>query len=234
MPKKKFKQKISIAIFWGILIISFVFFATLIVLKAHGYQLNWKNWQIIKTGMIVLNGQPKDVNIRVNQKFLANFPEQISNLTPDNYNIVISKNDYQSWQKNIMVEPGQAEVYENIVLFLQKPIDKAVPENILPEKILTEYQNRSQDLKVAENEIFWQEKLISRFSNKVLSVSFYPDSQHIVFQQNREIRIIDLDGSNNVFLFNLDSSEPSVFTFRDDGKTIIYLDSGAIKAKAIR
>ncbi|MBM2821246.1 MAG: hypothetical protein HW405_1006, partial [Candidatus Berkelbacteria bacterium] len=93
---------------------------------------------------------------------------------------------------------------------------------------------RSQDIKINETEIFWQDNLISRFGSKILAASFYPDSKHIIFQEATEIRIIDLDGSNNVLLVSLKSNEPTAFTFQNNGKTLIYLDGGQIFAKTIR
>ncbi|MBM2820846.1 MAG: hypothetical protein HW405_606, partial [Candidatus Berkelbacteria bacterium] len=75
---ERIRKKILSIIFWGFLFVSFVFFATLIILKANGYQLNWNNWNIIETGMIVIDGQPKDVDIKMNQKYFKNLPEQFS------------------------------------------------------------------------------------------------------------------------------------------------------------
>ena len=119
----KFKQKLFkrflFIIFWLILIISFCFFAILIILKANGYEINLKSRKIIKTGMIILDGDPKNAAIYLNQeKLLMNLPGRITHLTPGNYEITISLAGYNSWQKSITVYSGKASVYQNITLLL--------------------------------------------------------------------------------------------------------------------
>jgi len=215
--------------------LSFLFFAFLIVLKANGYQLNYQNWKIIKTGMIVLNGDPKDVTIKMNNKILkGGLPKRISNLAAGTYEITISHKDYQGWDKVIKVDSGLAATYSDIILFKDVPEEQALPENTNIEKLGAEYTNATRDLTIKEREIYFRENLITRFSQKVLALAFYPDNKHIIYQIQNELRVIDLDGSNNKLLITLAATEPSIFTFINNDATIIYLDEGTIKAKNIR
>lgn len=232
---KKLKKILLISLFWGILSLSFLFFAFLILLKANGYQLNYQNWKIIKTGMIVLGGDPKDVTIKINNKVLkGGLPERISNLPAGTYEITISHQDYQDWGKVIKLDPGIAIVYDDIILFKAAPEDQVLPENINIEKLGAEYTNAARDLTIKDSEIYWRENLITRFSQKILAASFYPDNKHIIYQIQNKLRVIDLDGSNNRLLVTLSNAEPSIFGFRNNGATILYLDEGVIKAKNIR
>jgi predicted XRE-type DNA-binding protein len=233
MTRKKIKKVAISIVFWAILIISFCFFAFLIILKANGYQFDYRYWRIEKTGMIILDGQPKNVDIKLNQKYLSDFPERISNLSPGYYSINIFKDDYHSWQEDIHLEAGQAVAREKIVLFYQEPIENKNYQQIPAATILDEYQSANKKLIVKDREIFYQDKLISRFSQDIDSAALTSDGNHIVFQQNNGLHVMDINGTNNITLFNLSSSEPIIFTFRESGKVIIYLDAGQIYAKTI-
>lgn len=213
--------------------VSFAFFSVLIILKANGYQLNWRYWKITKTGMIILDGDPQDVKVKINQKYLEGFPLRLSNLTPGSYEVTVTKAGYQSWQKNFNVGEGRAVIIENIVLFLQEPRDATKPD-LSPQQVANEFQNFTNQIEIKGDELHWQNNLVTRFGSQVLSAVIYPDNSHFIVQLNNEIRVIDLDGSNNLLLFKLTSSEPTAITFRDNGRTIIFLDNGQIGAKTIR
>jgi len=232
---KKLKKILLISVFWGILSLSFLFFAFLIVLKANGYQINYQNWKIIKTGMIILNGEPKDVTIKMNNKILkGGLPKRISNLSAGTYEITISHQDYQEWSKVIKVDSGLAASFDDIILFKDAPEERALPENLNIEKLGAEYINANRDLTIKDSEIYFRKNLITRFSQEVLAASLYSDNKHIIYQIQNELRIIDLDGSNNKLLINLSGTEPSMFSFRDNGAEILFLDGDTIKAKNIR
>jgi len=232
---KRFKKMLLIILFWAVLAASFLFFAFLIFLKANGYQLNYKTWHIIKTGMIILNGEPNDVTIEINHKILkTGFPERLSNLTIGAYDIEISRENYQGWSKTVKVEPGLALINEDIILFRNEPSEQDLPENITVDKLRGQFSSAARDLRIEDTEIFLNDILVTRFSQKILAATMYPDNKHIVFQTGSELRVIDIDGSNNKLLINLESAEPSVFSFTNNGSTIIYLDEGILKARNIR
>ncbi|KKQ74665.1 MAG: hypothetical protein US94_C0001G0066 [Berkelbacteria bacterium GW2011_GWB1_38_5] len=227
--------------FWTILIVSFIFFSALIVLKANGYQLNYKNWNLTKTGMILLDGTPNDALIRVNNKTFTNgFPLKLSNLALARYDINVSKDGYNSWQKDILVNPGMAIAYRDIVLFLQNP-KELNNNNLTSEEIIQEAGDLTSNIKTNKTEIFIDERIITRFSTNILAAYYYPDKQHIIVQiekennQNQtELRVIDIDGSNNQYLFDLASKSPAPITFRKNGEELYYIEADLVKSKTIR
>ncbi len=232
--KEKIKRIIVSVIFWTLTIISFLFFASLVILKANGIQLNWKSLELSKTGMIILSGEPRDVELKVNQKYLTGLPEAISNLTPGNYNVTITKEGYISWQKNIVVLSGQATGDENIILFLKDPIEITTPENYTSDKIVSDFQKKSVNITLNDTEVYLDEILITRFNSRVVSATSYTDNRHIVYQINNEIKVMDLNGQNQVTLTTLTSQEPATWTFKDNGKTFVYLDNGEVFSRTIR
>lgn len=234
MNKKDKKIKIGILIFWFVLIASFVFLAFFVHLKANGWRVNWRTWQLIKTGMIALDGTPDSAEVKINGKIYSRtLPIKIRDLAPGYYDITVSASGYQEWQQLVYVEPGKAGLYQNIVLFLKNPQEASVPTNMTAENLEESFQNQTKNLKISGSEIYYQDKFITRFSQNVLAAIIYSDNNHFIFQQNDEIRAIDFDGSNNQFLFKLSVPVATSFTIKNSGKTLYYLDQGNILAKNI-
>lgn len=233
--KSRIRRKILFILFWIILIVTFCFSAFLIVLKAQGYQLNYKHWKIIKTGMIILNGEPNDSDVFLGGEDLKRgLPLRLANLVPGTYTIVISKENYQNWERKILVEAGKAANFSDILLFSKTAQDYQTNEVFTLDKLTGEARAYQTDLQVSGSEIIYQGKLVTRFSQDITAAFLYPDNKHIVFQLGKEIRVIELDGSNNTLLFKQENPDSTVITFRNSDKTIIYLDGENIRAKTIR
>jgi len=200
-------------------------FSTWLILLSQGYKINWAARKIQETGTIYLKSNPKNVNILLNNKLISKkTPCKISELLPGRYDVEISLPNFQSWKKNFNVESGLVNVDENIILFYQNPkvanptqqeIDKFNTNNIL-----------SSLLKISENEIWYEDQLVTRVSAKVESAFLYFDSFHIVYQSNNQLRIIGLDGSNDVKIADLNTNKPiKIFStskalFFSDGEQI--------------
>lgn len=233
--KPKWLKRFLYIIFWMILISSFCFFAFLIILKANGYTINLKSRKIIKTGMIILDGKPKNATIYLNQeKIMTTLPGKITNLFPGDYEVTISYQGYKSWQRSIIVLPGKASAYQNIMLFLEITENISDPLKINLENFKNEAQNNTQAIELMGAEIYLNERLITRFSQNITAAFVFPDKYHLVVQIEDEILIIDLDGSNIQSLFKLSSKTPTSVVFRDSGKTIYYLENDQIYGKIIQ
>ena len=230
---KKLQKKIGIYLFWFILITSFCFFAVLIILKANGWQLNHRNWNLVQTGMIVLNSQSQSTTVKVNGKiYESNYPIKISNLSPGYYDVQVTAEKYQGWQKTVEVKQGFASINDNIVLFLESPSETDVPSNITLENL--QKGTPKPELEVRQKEIFYQGNFVTRFSEDIVMATLYTDNHHIIFQFADELRVIDLDGSNNKLLAKLTSIEPTSVSFDDNGKIIYFIDQNKVLGKIIR
>lgn len=229
----KIKKLFLVGLFWALLIISFCFFSSIIILKANGYSVNISTWEIKKTGMIVLDADPRGTII-MDAKQLKNqhFPSRISNLNEGTYNIEITQPGYQSWERVISVVRGQASVFNHILLFKDVPSETNAPQQLTATEVAAEMTGYQAGLTVNGTEIFWQNKLVTRFSQNVAGAVSYPDSAHIVFQVGDQIRVMDLDGTNNKLLFKIETPEPTSLSFRQGGSIVVYWDTKDSKAKA--
>lgn len=235
MNKKDVLPKIKLFIFWLVLTVSFIATAVIVHFQANGWQINYQTWELVKTGMISLDGEPNNVEVKINSKVYANsLPIKIRNLQPGYYDVQISAPDYQPWQVTARVEPGMASIYPYIMLVFENAQDSLVPNNITKEKVKNEQQKQSRNIKIQGSEVYWQDKLVTRFSSDILGVVATTDNNHLIFQQANEIRTVDINGANNQLLFKLANSQPTAFYISNNNRTIYYLDQDAVFAKLIR
>lgn len=147
MTKAK-KIKLSFIFFWIVLITSFVFLATFLIVFANGYNLNTKSMHLQKTGIIALYGKTDNpVNVSVNNtEKSVNLPKKYSRLTPGRYNVKISKNNYQDWFLIVDLEGGQAISIDNITLFYKPENVNMATSEAKKEKIIDEHNKQKKIL----------------------------------------------------------------------------------------
>lgn len=216
--------------------------STYLILLANGYIINLKSKSISKTGMIYLKTDPRDVQIYLNDNLNSSkSPTRISNLNSGRYDVKITKDNYQDWQKTLVVEEGLVNIEDNIVLFLKNPVDYPVTDEEkeafgkLPNQLL------NTDVKIVDGSEIWvpdpdnagKEKLVTRLSTPIKNAIYYSDKQHILFQTKNEIHVVDLDGSNNLKLIALPSEDTSAFFVDQRGENLYYSTQGEIKKAKI-
>lgn len=231
--KKETRVKIYFIVFWIFLVTSFMGLAFFILTEATGYRINWQTYHLEMTGLISLDGIPKDVEIKVNGKtHPGGLPIKLTKILPGQYEIIITKKDYSPWSKLYNVAGGQAYEDKKIYLFVSKPI---VKETIAytKEQITDNFKSQTGRLTTLNNEIWYKNELVSRFSNVLHGAILANDRNHIYFQLGNELRVIELDGKNNTKLLDLPVSEEMIFSLIGDDK-IVYIHQDKIYEILIR
>lgn len=232
MKKKKIFSVVLVIIF-GLL---FVAVAGFLLILANGYKINLQAKKIQKTGMIYLKTEPKDVEIFLDDKLIAEkTPARLGYLLPKRYTVLIKKDEFNSWSKTLSVESGQVEVNQNIIFFKNEPkMITASRDDVIALDNYKKDNGETLGLKTKDGEIWWGKDLITRMSEPVLNLSFIADKNHILFQINKEIRVMDLDGTNNFKLLELSSATSTIWVLTDGGKYIIYRDGDLVKKAELR
>ncbi len=202
-----------------------------------GYKINWQNLSIKHTGIIYLLYSPRDADVFVDGKLQnASSPYNIS-LSPGYYQAEIKKNGYVTWFNNIKVSADQVSSNKNIVLFKIAPKVSVLSDQsaiaTIDAPIDTLVKNPTGELKTTDYEIYVGENLVTRFSEKISNVIWYPGSEYIAYQQDDEIRIIEKNGTNDIALVKLSSSTPTKFIFSWDGSLLLYKDGSEYKRAEI-
>jgi hypothetical protein len=124
-------------IFAWTLIIAFVIIAPAIALYSMGYRLsrdNTANPIITSTGGVRINTRiPYEITI--NNKFESKSPLLKVGLSPQDLDVALSLDGYQSWAKKISIQPSLVQLISDVTLFpsepdLKKFTDLSVAKNI--------------------------------------------------------------------------------------------------------
>lgn len=103
----------------------FIIVTPLITLYATGYRYNFKNNRIEKTGIIHIETLPKDAKVYINDKYIDDTPARFIKLLPDKYKVVVQKEGYHPWKKEVVVQSNLTSFYKDITLFKNNlPINK--------------------------------------------------------------------------------------------------------------
>jgi len=89
----------------------------ILILDTTGYRYNLKKNTLEKTGILVLNSQPENAEIILNGKYKDQTPARLTKLLPDQYNIEVKKDGYQTWRQKLEVKSNLTTFDEDIVLF---------------------------------------------------------------------------------------------------------------------
>ncbi len=243
------KQNIMLGVLSRVsFIVIFLILSSFIIMLANGYTYNWANYSFQHTAIISLNTKPEKVTASINgkKKTFTHSPIKFAYLAPGNYYIEAQKPGYASWSKTVAVRSGEAVSFPYVILFLnsteahQASIQAAdllvsrVPDttdlDVRGNEIWVRPLNRTYPIPIADNTFL----LVSRFSVPIKKAIWLPNKTHILFQLDREIHIIDRDGSNDIVLAKLENDQPSDFLTTSDGKNLIYGDGTHILQKKIQ
>lgn len=119
-------------------LLAFFLITPLVMLYAAGYKFTLSAshpFQIQKTGMLIVDTEPKGARIYLNgepQQFFINklfskdegymtSPAKIKNLLPGEYDVRISMSGYMDWQKKLAIKAGESTFAEDVYLFKNNP-----------------------------------------------------------------------------------------------------------------
>jgi len=158
-------------VLYTIFILLFIVITPLISLYASGYKFG-SGFNLQKTGMLVIDTEPRGAKIYLNGKIEKNFfrsvltnnqslittPAKIKNLLPGEYDVKLETSGHWTWQKKLKIESGKTTFIEDVDLFknnLPLIVKHDVYKNIIlsPDKTnLLTLANKGIDLIKIENE----------------------------------------------------------------------------------
>jgi len=223
-----------------ILFILIAVVGTYLILVANGYIFNLEARKIEQTGMIYLKSDPRNVDIYLNGVLkTTKTPAKLAELLKGGYEVSISKDGYHEWFKFYLVEKGLVNADGDIILFLENP--EIVPATEEETKNFESYPQKlaGNNIEIRNDNEIWikalnqneDDTLVTRLSDKIKNAVYYSDKKHIIYQVKNELRIVDLDGTNNIKLVSLSSEEKSNFLVDENGQYLFFTDNGLKKAR---
>lgn len=116
-----------------IAVLLFLFVAVMFIVYSWGYRWDQKEWKFVKTGGLYLRVYNSKPEIYLNNQYLKKATPGLlssgiflSNLIPDNYSLKIIKQNYFSWEKEVVVEPQMVTTFSSIILLPKNPLSKII------------------------------------------------------------------------------------------------------------
>lgn len=201
--------------------------APALVFYATGYRYDFNNKAFRKIGMIIVESEPKNASISINDKYRANTPSRIKNLLPGEYSVKVTKDNFNSWGKKLTVESKKVTWAANIKLFYQNPIANKLTNfqiedfNLAPnskEAIIFSKQEDKSELYLINLETKETKKILdTNTQNTLLNIEdskninfsnfkWSPDSKKLILSRDKKntsnLLVINLQETNNSFSFN--------------------------------
>lgn len=229
-----------------------IFFALapIVVLYAQGYKFDFKRGQMVKTGVLFLESKPKGADIYLNGKKQKNkTTARIPRLLPGEYDVVVSKEGFKPWHKQLMVAPNQTTFAQYLRLFKDNPQLESLAQG---EIVLAKY---SQDQKMLAF-VSKQDKMIvlnifnlrnNQMSDQVIlgqneyqveKILWSNDAQKVIIQMSRQSQLFKtfmlykvgqlgkLENLNNLF-----KSNPKEIEFCTFNQNLLYFYDGTALKK---
>jgi len=211
-------------------IMAFILFlvcAFLTVTYAAGYKIDIKQRKVSQTGIISV--QDDGGKIYINGKFEGTNEITLRNLAAGEYLVEVKKDGYHPWSKSFELAPGEAKILNDIVQFKENP---KVEEYKIETSDFFQKLADTDNLQVNNGEIYQNGNFVTRFEKDVFGASWYPNRKYISFTYEGKLRIMDIDGNNNIEIVNKNSTSPAVFV--NSGRTVVYENDGKIYRAEIR
>lgn len=118
----------------------FLIFAPTVVFYSQGYRFDFDNFEIVQTGAFYFYVTPREAKISITKKDQLVIEKEtsfffgtsyIENLIPQKYRVVVSKDGYHSWEKNLDVNPKKVTEANNITLLPKDLGLVVIEENVL-------------------------------------------------------------------------------------------------------
>jgi len=105
----------------------FIISGSALLFYLQGFRYNSEKGKIERTGAIMATAQPIGSNIVINGSVQKeNTPSTVQPLQPGNYEIIIRRDSYQTWRKNLEVKPSHVTFTGPVTLWPQPTIGKLI------------------------------------------------------------------------------------------------------------
>ena len=188
-------------ILYSFFIAMFLLIAPPLVLYTAGFRYDFEYSRVVETGSLVVKSQPDDAIISINsEQHIEATPTIINTILPGKIKLLVKKEGYHDWEKEIEIRPRQTSFEENIRLFSDTQsaifIQQTIAEywfNEKQDKIA--YLTKDNKLRLF-NTLNQKDILIANFDKKpLISFSWSAHDDQFIFgrgaKTNTEYFIVD-------------------------------------------
>lgn len=224
-------QRFWWSVYWLFLIISFCVIGFLLVTRATGYRYNPHQQRYQKTGMVIVANAPRDSQLLLSGTiYPLRGTTRVPNVLPGSYRVEIKKEGYNSWEKNITVEPGFVASLDDVTLFRSVPVELF---NVTEyEELLPYYQVQDDRLRLVNGELWFGTQLVSRFNDPPSKAILLPDNRYVLYLKGPEVRVVEVTGEHDQLLYTRQTTEAEPLAFIDGA--VIFQDGPVLRVIQIQ
>ncbi len=210
------RVKLFWASFWVIFVISFTITSLSLLFYALGLNFNYKTGKITQTSILMVSSVPSRAEVFFDNK-QSPTPAKFNRILPGRYHLAVSLPDFQSWEKDIELLPGEVLRLNDALLIYKEPkIIDSTNQNPISLTYLDPQKFELADVEQVSlspdgnflaykksNEVWLKDlnndeyQLVTRFSRTDFSsLQWHADSSHLFVLYQGKIQILDLDGAN--------------------------------------
>lgn len=191
------KMKRRVAFYFSVAL--FCVLMPIILSYALGYQIDYRHFKIYKTGIIYISSHPAGATIFIDGKKLDDLtPAQVEELKPGSYRIVVSREGFYPWEKELTVRPNMVTKADRIVLFPVKREMKKMGERGLADFAIADngyiyYMKRSGLYRSAmDGSSMKRLSPYSAWPDRVIGKRFAQSGDRFLFFDERRVWVVDL------------------------------------------
>lgn len=111
-------------ILFTIFALCFVATSIVVLMYASGYRIT-REGRIVQTGVLFVNGKPRDARVFVNQNQMGNeLPLRLQHMIPGSYTVRVEKEGYHAWEKTLDIRPRETTFATELMLWKQAAPEK--------------------------------------------------------------------------------------------------------------
>lgn len=227
MRKTKYPFFLNPSVQSLVMVSTFIILSVVVVFYALGYQVNWSNFNVRQTSILNFDTEISRFNadIYLNGSLIGTrFPIRKTRVFPGLFHLEIKKDGYQKWEKTFLLEPNKVANFRRIILIKEKPLVYDLDAQTHLDRL------NKKDIVIKNNELWLEDKFITRSSEDIQTASWYPDNAHFVYQAGKELWLADLDARSSQKILTLEDKIPLEYGFKENGRILIYRRDGTVKA----
>lgn len=210
---------------WLAGVVLFALASTVVLGIALGYQVDWENRRIVRTGLIEVHSNLNDLpaSVFLNGELVASrLPLRQYAALPGTYEVRIEREGYQPWSYSVDVRENERVRLRGVLLTYTELRPAAVTDIRIDDPRFAAESSSGLEVR-SNNELWLDEKLIARYSADVRAPRWYSGRQGAVVQAGSTLLYVMPSLPRTQVLYRL-PSEKSRFFFEQGGRVLVYTD----------
>lgn len=215
-------MNVKIRAFLFLIALSFVGTAgPALVLYAQGYRYNFNKHKIEQTGVMFVKSYPRSATISINEQVInKRTPTEVPNLLPATYRVVISKDGYTPWQKQLTVQPKQTTFMEDVTLFKSQPEIKTVLNETVKQSLCAVSDHKLAT--ISNNKL----TIVDATRNKILNQTEINEKTEIVNWSANSLNLI-IKETKGYYIYSPDSQIKKIVAYNKTPLTDVIWENNS-------